>query len=94
MDNAQEQKQEPGAAQPAPPSKPVILSIAAASRRFDVPRSTLIQWIEAGKLTPLYDRFQRVVIAHEVEAAVRDKLEGKPQASEVLGDFVRGDEEE
>lgn len=73
-------------------TKPRVIGLAAASRRYNVSYQTLIEWTKTGKLTELWEGRQRVALISELEHLQAERLRDKPQASEILGDYIREDE--
>lgn len=81
------------------PKPAVVIAIRNATRIYGVPYMTLINWVKAGKLRELWDGDTRVALVSELEALIRERSEEqsrlaalRPQASAVLGPFIRADQ--
>lgn len=73
-------------------TKPRVIGLAAAARRFNVSYQTLIEWVKTGKLTELWEGRQRVALVDELARLQDERLRDKPQASDVLGEYIREDQ--
>lgn len=73
-------------------TKPRVIGLAAAARRYNVSYQTLIEWVKTGKLTELWEGRQRVALVTELERLQLERLRDKPQAREILGEYIREDE--